>query len=79
MTQANHIISKAGGVTALSRMLGHKHRTTVQGWLERGYIHPRNWPRITEAFDQEGIRWTRDDFIDWPLLMKASEKEAAVA
>lgn len=78
MTQADHIISKAGGVTALSRMLGHRHRTTVQGWEKTGYIHPRNWDGIVAAFNREGIAWRREDFIAL-LAEQIAEAEAAAA
>jgi len=63
MTQADHIIGKAGGVTALSRMLGHKHRTTVQGWEETGIIPLKNWIQIRRVLRGFGIRLTFNDFV----------------
>ena len=38
MTQAERVKKLFGGLTALSSACGHKHPTTVQGWLERGRI-----------------------------------------
>jgi len=49
MTQAEHIISKFGGVSALSRKLGHRHPTTVDGWRRRGWIPADQQPRVLEA------------------------------
>ncbi|WP_371306842.1 carph-isopro domain-containing protein [Azospirillum sp. TSA2s] len=49
MTQAEHIISKFGGVSALSRKLGHRHPTTVDGWRRRGWIPADQQPRVLAA------------------------------
>lgn len=38
MKNVNKIIELFGGLTAMSRALGHKHPTTVQGWKESNRI-----------------------------------------
>lgn len=68
MTQADHIIGKAGsgaeGVTTLARWLGHKHRTTVQGWQEKGFIPLKNWGRIIKVYTDHEIEISRADFLE---------------
>ncbi len=62
MTQAEHIISKFGGVSALSRKLGHRHPTTVDGWRRRGWIPADQQPRVLEAGQDLEPPITPDDF-----------------
>ena len=54
-TQAKRIIDKFGGVYPLARALGHKNPTTVQGWLSRGFVPPRQHDPVWEAAKREGI------------------------
>ena len=71
MTQAERIIGKFGGLTALSRELGHRHCTTVQGWKERGLIPTQYHLPIIEKAREHGIDLTPADF--FPELFEAGE------
>lgn len=62
MTQAEHIIGMFGGVTALSRALGHRHPTTVQGWKERGFIPSPQHEAVLTAGREVNLTITPDDF-----------------
>lgn len=66
MTQAERIIGMFGGVTALSRALGHKYPTTVQGWKERGFIPSPQHETVLTAGRENNILVTPDDFFDLP-------------
>ena len=66
MTQAERIIEKFGGLSALARALGHKHVTTVQGWNERGYIPARQQADVLKAAERENIDLTPADFFESP-------------
>lgn len=61
-TQAHRIIFKFGGVYPLSRALGHKNPSTVQGWLLRGYVPPRQHDCIWQAAQREGVDLELADF-----------------
>jgi hypothetical protein len=73
-TQARKIINKFGGVYPLARALGHKNPTTVQGWLSRGFVPPRQHERIWEAAQRDGIELSLADFA---AISEASSTEAA--
>ena len=66
MTQAERIIERFGGLSALARAMGHKHVTTVQGWKERGYIPARQQDDVLEAAQREKIDLTPADFFQQP-------------
>jgi hypothetical protein len=61
-TQAKRIIEKFGGVYPLARALGHRNPTTVQGWLSRGFIPPRQHEPIWEAAKRDGVAVSLADF-----------------
>ncbi|WP_420893913.1 carph-isopro domain-containing protein [Sphingomonas paucimobilis] len=42
------VITECGGITALSRELGHRNPSTVQGWWDRETI-PARWQRAVLA------------------------------
>jgi len=63
MTVADHIIGKFGGLTVLSKELGHKNPTTVQGWKERGSIPSRHFPDILAAAKRLNVEINPEDFI----------------
>lgn len=50
----SEIIDYLGGVTALSRELGHRWPTTVQGWKTRGIIPARQIPQVITAAKRMG-------------------------
>lgn len=62
MTQADIIISKFGGLSALASALGHRHPTTVQGWRDRGVIPTRQQSKVLAAASASGIPLTPADF-----------------
>jgi len=61
-TQAKRIIQKFGGVYPMARALGHKNPTTVQGWLNRGFIPPRQHNGVWEAAQRGGVDLNLADF-----------------
>ena len=70
-SQAEHIIGKFGSLGALSRALGHRHASTVQGWRERGFIPAPQQLAVLEAARANGIDLTPADF--FPAESKAAE------
>lgn len=58
------IIEKFGGLTPLSRALGHKHVSTVQGWKDRGVIPARRQPEVLAAAERLGIAMSYRDFFE---------------
>lgn len=62
-TQARYIADKFGGASALARALGHKHVTTVQHWLIRGYIPMWRRQEILAAAQEAGVDLTPEDFV----------------
>jgi hypothetical protein len=74
-TQAKKIIEKFGGVYPLARALGHKNPTTVQGWLSRGFIPPRQHDPIWEAAKRDGVALSLADFA--AVSSETSSTEAA--
>ncbi|MBB4316255.1 carph-isopro domain-containing protein [Roseospira marina] len=66
MTQAQHIVSKFGGVSALAGALGHRNPTTVSGWVQRGFIPARQQRRVLDAAHGCGVDLQPDDFFNFP-------------
>ena len=62
MKTAAFVISKFGGISALSKALGHKNPTTVQGWKERGVIPARQQGVVLEAARANDIDLLPEDF-----------------
>lgn len=56
------IITKCGGVTALSRLLGHKNRTVVQYWAEKGAIPRWRWPEVVQVARKKRLKITLQSF-----------------
>lgn len=77
MSQAEFIIEKFGGITALARALGHKHPTTVQGWKERGFIPSPQQDGVLEAAQAVGVDLEPADFFTGPSG-RATEDETDV-
>lgn len=67
-TQAEHIIAKFGGTTALSRALGHPYPTKVQGWKTRGRIPSQHHSPILAKAGEIGIELSPTDF--FPELLE---------
>jgi hypothetical protein len=63
MNRASEIIEYLGGITAVSRGLGHKWPTTVQGWGDRGSIPARHMPEVIAFAERIGKPITADDFL----------------
>ena len=55
MTVAARVIEKFGGINPMSRALGHKHASTVQGWSNSGRIPEWRWPEILQAARAHGV------------------------
>jgi hypothetical protein len=62
-TQAEHVITKLGGVLATARLLGHRNASTVQGWKERGFIPPKRQAEVLQAARRAGKELEPDDFV----------------
>lgn len=62
MSQSEQIIAKFGGITALSRALGHKHPSTVQGWKERGFIPANRQEEVLGKAREAGVELAPEDF-----------------
>jgi hypothetical protein len=79
MTQAERIIGMFGGVTALSRALGHKHPTTVQGWKARGFIPSPQHNAVLTAGLENSVLITPGDFFDPPPSDKNNTQQQGPA
>lgn len=55
MTVVEEIIGEFGGLTEMSRKLGHQHPTTVQGWKNSGRIPSWRAPEIRDAATRLGL------------------------
>lgn len=76
-TPAERIIAEFGGLGKLAKALGHRHRTTVQGWRDRGVIPVRHAPQIIEAGSRAGKTITADDFM--PAATRDTPTKGALA
>lgn len=63
MNAAEKIINRLGGLTKLSRALGHRNVTTVQGWKIRGVIPARQQAAVVAIALDQKIRFAIEDFI----------------
>lgn len=70
-SQAKRVIEKFGGALKLSRLLGHKHPTTVRGWLDSGFIPSRRFDQLLALAQKEQNDLKPEDFFD-PRLVGAS-------
>lgn len=57
------VIEKFGGAGPLAKLLGHRHPTTVQGWLSRGHIPARQQAAVFRAASEAGIALTAEELI----------------
>jgi hypothetical protein len=62
VTQAERIIQKFGGISAMARVLGHRNSSTVQGWSERGTIPPKQHQAIWDAAKANKIKLDLREF-----------------
>lgn len=74
VTQADHVIGILGGVNATARLLGHRNASTVQGWVERGFIPGKQQKPVLDAAREAGLPLTEKDFT--VHLRDCSEPEA---
>jgi len=64
LSQADYVINtKLGGINAAARILGHRNSSTVQGWVERGYIPPRRQAEVLKKAREAGIEFSPSDFV----------------
>lgn len=66
MNIADNIIQRFGGLTAMSKALGHKNVSTVQGWKVRGVIPARRQSEVLQAARAAGIDLSPSDFFSVP-------------
>jgi hypothetical protein len=64
MNNAERIIAKFGGLTALAKLLGHKFPTTVQYWKKAGFIPARQQQLVLKAARENDIELEPADFFD---------------
>lgn len=76
---ARRIISRLGGISALSKGLKHRNPSTVQGWWDRKAIPAaRRQPEVIAYAASQGVRLRRVDFFDdEPALPAANRTRAA--
>ncbi|WP_353442279.1 carph-isopro domain-containing protein [Sphingomonas faeni] len=55
MRMTQKVISALGGITQVSRLLGHRHPSTVQGWWERNVIPARQQRAVLDLARQRGM------------------------
>ncbi len=86
MNQAERIIERFGSMMALSRALGHRHPTTVQGWKNRGIIPARRQAEVLAAARALKVALSPDDFFapggdggPAPAAMPGPETQSAAA
>ncbi|HYF40909.1 MAG TPA: GIY-YIG nuclease family protein [Ramlibacter sp.] len=83
LTPAQCIVRRFGGLAPLSRALGHKHPTTVQGWLRSGWVPAKHVESIRAAAARLGIALKLEEFIygteapGWLADTLAAESKAA--
>lgn len=61
LSQAEKIIQRFGGISAMSRATGVP-KSTIQRWKTSGCIHPRHNPVIMGSAKSAQIQLTSDDF-----------------
>lgn len=76
MTVADAVIRRFGGIASLARALGHRHRSTVQGWGEEGRIPMARWPDIervalTQGFQDITVAWLAEQHAEQLTRPKA--------
>ena len=62
MSQAEIIIERFGGITALARARGDENPSTVQGWRDRGIIPARRQAELLSLAKEMGIELSPRDF-----------------
>ena len=62
--KVSDVIDYLGGVTVLSRELGHRWPTTVQGWKSRGVIPSRQIPNVLAAAKRLNKPLEASDFFE---------------
>lgn len=60
---ARTVIATFGGITSLSRDLGHRFPSTVQGWWERDIIPARRQPEVLALARARNLPLTERDLI----------------
>ena len=60
---AERVIEKFGGVSAMARLLKHKHPTTVHGWKTRGLIPAGRMDELLDLAAANNIELTAHDFV----------------
>lgn len=66
MKTARFVVDRFGSIGKLAAALGHKHRSTVQKWLEVGYIPAKHQIKVLAAAQDNGIVLTPAHLICGP-------------
>lgn len=72
METVSDLITALGGNAAVSRVLDHKHASTVSEWRRRGSIPVEHWPRLVEAAAERGIRLTYEQLVTMHVGARAA-------
>jgi hypothetical protein len=59
----DRIIRKFGGMPALQRALGHRNRSTIQGWKDRGGVPAGQHAELLEAAHRFRVTLSPEDFV----------------
>lgn len=60
LTPAQKVINLLGGISAVSKELGHPFRTTVQYWYDNGRIPNWRLAEIKELAARKGVRLPKE-------------------
>jgi hypothetical protein len=74
-TQSGHVVAKLGGIAATARLLGHRHASTVQGWVASGFIPSARHAEILAAARKAHLQLDDTDFI-WHLRQAEAPSQA---
>ena len=75
---AREIAMKFGGATPLSIALGHAHASTVQSWIDKGWIPMHRQQSVIDAGIAEGIDIKPEEFVshlDVPIRSRGRPKK----
>lgn len=73
MDTASLIIERFGGVSALAKLLNHKHPSTVSEWKRRGVIPARQQHLVLAAARSAGVALEPADFFAAPAPQPGAE------
>lgn len=63
----SRIVARFGGRVEMAKALGHKNVSTVQGWIDRAAIPPKQQPDVLDAAARLDLRMELEDFVFFDL------------